>query len=48
MPSEMQRSADSESMQGSAEFYDDYYPQHAAHNFQPPDNSAGKITDGSN
>lgn len=43
MPSEMQRSADSESMQGSAEFYDDYYPQHAAHNFQPPDNSADEM-----
>ncbi|XP_052039545.1 zinc finger CCCH domain-containing protein 6 isoform X3 [Apodemus sylvaticus] len=40
MPSEMQLSANSESMQGSTEFFEDYYLQHAAHNFQSPDNSA--------
>ncbi|XP_034351270.1 zinc finger CCCH domain-containing protein 6 isoform X1 [Arvicanthis niloticus] len=43
MPSEVQLSADAESVQGSAEFYDNYYPQHAAHNFQPPDNSADEL-----
>uniref|UniRef100_A0ABK0LJJ8 Zinc finger CCCH type containing 6 n=1 Tax=Rattus norvegicus TaxID=10116 RepID=A0ABK0LJJ8_RAT len=43
MPSEVQLSADSECLQGSAEVYDDYYPQNAAHSFQPPDNSADEM-----
>ncbi|KAL6040069.1 hypothetical protein STEG23_029052 [Scotinomys teguina] len=40
MPGEMQLNTDSESLQVPAEFYDDYYSQQAAQNFQPPDNCA--------
>ncbi|ELW51463.1 Zinc finger CCCH domain-containing protein 6 [Tupaia chinensis] len=38
-PGEVQLSTSYESLQNSAEFYDNYYSQHAAHNFQPPSNS---------
>ncbi|XP_036040556.1 zinc finger CCCH domain-containing protein 6 [Onychomys torridus] len=43
MPGEMQLNTDSESMQVPAEFYDDYYSQQAAQNFQPPDNCADEM-----
>ncbi|XP_057165067.1 zinc finger CCCH domain-containing protein 6 isoform X2 [Ursus arctos] len=35
---EMQLNTDYESLQNPAEFYDNYYSQHAVHNFQPPNN----------
>ncbi|XP_058390598.1 zinc finger CCCH domain-containing protein 6 isoform X1 [Diceros bicornis minor] len=38
-PGEMQLNTNYESLQNPAEFYDDYYSQHAVHNFQPPNNS---------
>lgn len=41
---EMQLSTNYESLQNPAEFYDNYYSQHAVHNFQPPNNSDGKCT----
>nr|XP_014708215.1 zinc finger CCCH domain-containing protein 6 isoform X1 [Equus asinus] len=37
-PGEMQLT-DYESLQNPTEFYDNYYSQHAVHNFQPPNNS---------
>ncbi|XP_035959725.1 zinc finger CCCH domain-containing protein 6 isoform X3 [Halichoerus grypus] len=36
---EMQLNTSYESLQNPAEFYDNYYSQHAVHNFQPPNNS---------
>ncbi|KAM5253544.1 zinc finger CCCH domain-containing protein 6 [Hipposideros larvatus] len=39
-PGEMQLSTSYESLQNPAEFYDDYYSQHAVHSFQPPSNSS--------
>lgn len=41
---EMQLSASYESLQNPAEFYENYYSQHGAPNFQPPSNSSGKFT----
>lgn len=41
-PGEMQLT-DYESLQNPTEFYDNYYSQHAVHNFQPPNNSGGKF-----
>ncbi|XP_054557824.1 zinc finger CCCH domain-containing protein 6 isoform X2 [Talpa occidentalis] len=38
-PSEMQLNTNYESLQNPAEFYDNYYSQHAVHNFQSPSNS---------
>ncbi|XP_007470299.1 PREDICTED: zinc finger CCCH domain-containing protein 6 [Lipotes vexillifer] len=38
-PGEMQLNTNYESLQNPAEFYDNYYSQHAVHNFQPPNNS---------
>ncbi|XP_045406030.1 zinc finger CCCH domain-containing protein 6 isoform X2 [Lemur catta] len=35
-PGEMQLNTNYESLQNPAEFYDNYYSQHAVHNFQPP------------
>uniref|UniRef100_A0A452QDF7 Zinc finger CCCH-type containing 6 n=1 Tax=Ursus americanus TaxID=9643 RepID=A0A452QDF7_URSAM len=35
---EMQLNTNYESLQNPAEFYDNYYSQHAVHNFQPPNN----------
>ncbi|XP_019660501.2 zinc finger CCCH domain-containing protein 6 isoform X2 [Ailuropoda melanoleuca] len=35
---EMQLNTSYESLQNPAEFYDNYYSQHAVHNFQPPNN----------
>lgn len=43
MPGDKQLPTDSESLQAPAEFYDDYYSQNAAHNFQPPDNCADEL-----
>ncbi|XP_049989942.1 zinc finger CCCH domain-containing protein 6 isoform X2 [Alexandromys fortis] len=43
MPGEMQLSTDSASPQVPAEVYEDYYSQHAAHSFQPPDNCADEM-----
>lgn len=42
MPGEMQLSTDSVSPHVPDEGYEDYYSQHAAHSFQPPDSCAGK------
>ncbi|KAF6270495.1 zinc finger CCCH-type containing 6 [Rhinolophus ferrumequinum] len=39
-PGEMQLSASYESLQNPAEFYENYYSQHAVHSFQPPSNSS--------
>ncbi|XP_055984826.1 zinc finger CCCH domain-containing protein 6 isoform X1 [Sorex fumeus] len=39
-PGEMHLNADYDSLQNTAEFYDDYYSQHAVHNFQSPNNSS--------
>ncbi|XP_048208308.1 zinc finger CCCH domain-containing protein 6 isoform X1 [Perognathus longimembris pacificus] len=39
IPGEMQLSTDYDSLQNSAEFYDNYYLQHDVHNFQPLHNS---------
>ncbi|KAG8509697.1 Zinc finger CCCH domain-containing protein 6, partial [Galemys pyrenaicus] len=39
-PSEMQLNTSYESLQNPAEFYDNYYSQHAIHNFQSPNNSS--------
>lgn len=38
-PGEMQLNTSYESLQNPAEFYDNYYSQHAVPNFQPPSNS---------
>ncbi|XP_073906363.1 zinc finger CCCH domain-containing protein 6 isoform X2 [Castor canadensis] len=39
IPGEMQLHTDYDSLQSPAEFYDNYYSQHAVHNFPEPNNS---------
>ncbi|XP_021497635.1 zinc finger CCCH domain-containing protein 6 isoform X1 [Meriones unguiculatus] len=43
MTGEAQLNTEAESLPVPAELYDDYYPQHAAQSFQPPDNSAEEM-----
>jgi hypothetical protein len=43
IPGEMQLHTDYDSLQSPAEFYDNYYSQHAVHNFPEPNNSDGKL-----